>query len=73
MQRIYEHICKQCQSANFINDLLRIDKWFLELTKVYAKASFARESLTDAQANVRADEVHAKNEKELQERLSRPQ
>jgi hypothetical protein len=72
MQRIYEHICKQCQSANFINDLLRIDKWFLELARVYAEASFARESLTDAQANVRADEAHEKNEKELQEWLSRP-
>jgi hypothetical protein len=71
MQRIYEHVCKQCQSASFINDLLRIDKRFLELAKVYAEASFASESLTDAQANFRADEAHAKNEKELQERLSR--
>ncbi|KAF1960522.1 HET-domain-containing protein [Byssothecium circinans] len=40
---------------------------------LYAEASLARESLTDAQADVRADEAHAKNEKELQERLSRPQ
>lgn len=72
LQKLYEHIHRQCQSADFINDLLRTDKHFLELLKVYADATQAREPITDSQAKIRADEAHAKKQKELQERLERP-
>jgi Heterokaryon incompatibility protein (HET) len=72
IQKLYEQIHRQCQSANFINDLLRTDIQFLELLRVYANATQAGESITDSQANIRADEAHAKKQRELQQRLSRP-
>ena len=72
MQRLYEQVQRQCQSPNFINDLLQTDKQFLELLSVYADATEAGELITDSQANLKVSEAHAKKQRELNDRLSRP-
>lgn len=41
IQKLYEQIRRQCQTANLINDLLRIDIKHFALFSVYVKASQA--------------------------------